>query len=109
MKRAVLRLFGPGGKYEQLRSRINGLVLFGDPARQPGPARISSIPALYRNPPGWGISRLIVPDWLNAITCSITAEGPSGPDMYACTPGDNVPPDDETLLPLFYDWFVRAE
>lgn len=109
MKRSILRLFGSGGKFEHLRSRINGLVLFGDPSRQPGPARISSIPALYRNPPGWGISRLLVPDWLNAITYSITTEGPSGPDMYACTAGDNVPPDDETLLPLFYEWFVQAE
>jgi len=109
MKRAVLRLFGPGGRFERLQGRINGLVLFGDPSRQPGPARTSSIPALYRNPPGWGISRLLVPDWLNGITYSITTEGPSGPDMYACTPGDDVPPDDDTLLPLFYEWFVRAE
>jgi hypothetical protein len=109
IKRAVLRLFGPGGRFEDRRGRINGLVLFGDPSRQPGPVRINSIPALHRNPPGWGISRLLVPDWLNAITYSITTEGPTGPDMYACTAGDNIAPDDETLLPLFYEWFVEAE
>jgi hypothetical protein len=42
------------------------------------------------------------PDWLKELVCSITAERPSGPDTYACTT-------DDTALPLFYEWFVKAE
>jgi len=96
MVKAVLRLFGDGGKYAYLRHRINGLILFGNPARQPGLCRIGR--NLWMPAPGWGISRDTFPDWLNAITYSITTVG----DMYACA-------EDNTLLPGFYDWFVEAE
>lgn len=89
---AVARLFGDGGKYEHLRGRINGLIQFGSPSKQPGPTKTGN------NPKGWGISRKVRPAWLAALTWSITANG----DVYACTT-------DNTLLPLFYEWFVLAE
>jgi hypothetical protein len=98
MAKAVARLFGDGGKYSMLRDRINGLILFGNPARQPGLCRIGSNPKVFMDAPGWGISRDILPQWLNNITYSITTVG----DMYACT-------EDNTLLPGFYDWFIQAE
>lgn len=95
MKKAVARLFGTGGRYEAYRARINGLILFGDPTRQPGPVKGQS--AGY-NPPGYGIARYVAPIWLEALTYSITTNG----DMYACT-------QDDTMLPGFYAWFVKAE
>lgn len=91
-KETVARLFGDGGRFRHLRNRINGLVLFGDPTRRPGPTRVGN------NPKGWGIARKTFPVWLEAKTWSITTNG----DMYACTT-------DDTLLPLFYEWFVKAE
>jgi hypothetical protein len=95
MKKAIARQFGDGGRFEKLRSRINGLILFGDPSRQPGPVKGQS--AGY-SPPGWGIARYLAPKWLEAISYSITTNG----DMYACTA-------DDTLLPGFYRWFIEAE
>jgi hypothetical protein len=92
IKHSVVRMFGDGGKYEHLRSRINGLVLFGDPTRAPGPTKVGN------NPAGWGISRWDAPEWVDALTWSITNNG----DMYACTT-------DDTLIKLFYPMFVRAE
>lgn len=94
MKRYFAQAFGDGGKYERLRDRLNGLLLFGDPARQPGPTKVGN------NPVGWGIARDVYPAWLNNITWSITVETPA-PDFYAA--------DDDEIRPLFYDWFIRAE
>ena len=66
MEDALERLFGDGGKYAPLRSRINGTLMFGNPSRQKGEG-----PA-----PGWGISRKIRQSWLRAVTTSITATSP---------------------------------
>jgi len=84
MKRSVQRLFGPGGKYELIRDRINGLLMVGDPSK-----------------PGTGIARLVyVPaDWVTALTHDITNESPT-PDFYA-EASDNI-------RPMFYEWFVKA-
>lgn len=93
IKKSVARLFS--GRFEKLRSRINGLVLFGDPSRQKGPVKGQS--AEY-NPRGYGIARYQAPVWLERLTYSITVNG----DMYACA-------GDDTLLPGFYRWFIAAE
>lgn len=95
IKKAVARMFGDGGRFAGLRTRINGLVLFGDPSRQRGPVKGQS--AGY-SPRGWGIARYEAPGWLEQLTSSITTNG----DMYACT-------EDDTLLPGFYRWFIEAE
>lgn len=95
IKKAFARLFGDGGRFAALRSRINGLLLFGDPSRQRGPVK-GQTPAY--SPRGWGIARYDAPAWLEQLTYSITTNG----DMYACT-------EDDTLLPGFYRWFVKAE
>jgi hypothetical protein len=95
MKKAVNRLFGKGGRFEKLRARINGLLLFGDPSRQRGPVKGQG-PGY--NPPGYGIARWLAPAWLEKLTYSITTNG----DMYACT-------QDDTMLPEFYAWFVKAK
>lgn len=97
MKRAVAKLFGDGGRFEKLRSRINGLLLFGDPSRRRGPVNRGAGVEGY-NPRGWGIARYEGPAWLEAVTYSITTDG----DMYACA-------GDDTLLAGFYRWFVLAE
>lgn len=85
IKRAMARLFGPGGKYEHLRPRINGIIAFGDPTK-----------------PNTGIARLdwTAPDWLTALTHDITNESPT-PDFYAEAA--------DHIRPLFYQWFIRAE
>lgn len=93
MKRSVNRLFGTG-RYAILRDRINGLLFFGDPARQPGPTKVGN------NPVGSGISRWVAPAWLEALTWSITVETPAM-DFYAAC--------DDDIRPLFYEWFVRAK
>lgn len=106
MKCAVNRLFGDGhgpgtnndgvpGRFSALRSRINGLILFGDPTRQPGQTKVGN------SPPGWGIARKVFPQWLNDLTWSITAEGPGAPDFYAAC--------DDEIRPLFYAEIVQAE
>lgn len=95
MKKSVARLFGPGGKYALIRDRINGLILFGDPTRQKGRTKVGN------TPPGWGIARWIAPEWLEALTWSITVESPGAPDFYAAC--------DDEIRPLFYDWFVKAD
>lgn len=91
IKRATAALFGDGGKYALLRDRINGLLLFGDPARQPGPTKVGN------SPPGSGISRWVAPPWLQALTWSITINN----DFYAAC--------DDEIRPLFYAWFIKAE
>lgn len=97
MKKAVVRLFQDGGRFAEFRSRINGLILFGDPSRAPGPVKRGAGREGY-HPRGWGIARYDSPQWIDDLTWSITTDG----DMYACT-------EDDTLLPGFYAWFVRAE
>lgn len=85
--------FGDGGQYAVLRDRINGALLCGSPGRQPGRTKVGNTPV------GWGISRIVYPAWLNAITWSITVETPA-PDFYAA--------DADEIRPLFYEWFIRA-
>lgn len=80
MLEAVLALFGDGGRFKALRSRINGLILFGNPAT-----------------PGTGIARKSFPPWLNALTHNINVHD----DFYAVA--------EDRIRPLFYEWFVRAE
>ena len=95
LKQAADKLFGDGGKYQSLRPRINGLVLFGDPARKPGPTKVGN------NPPGSGIARTqTFPAWLEDLVWDITNQSPT-PDFYACVT--------DKIRPLFYEWFVRAE
>lgn len=94
MKRSVARLFGDGGRYAHLRPRINGVIAFGDPTRKPGPTKVGN------NPPGHGISNWTAPDWLEALTWSITNQSPT-PDFYAaCT---------SKIARLAYEVIVRAE
>jgi hypothetical protein len=93
MVRFVAKHFGDGGEFASIRDRINGLLICGNPARQPGQTKVGNTPV------GWGIARDIYPAWLNAITWSITVETPS-PDFYAAC--------DDEIRPLFYDWFIRA-
>lgn len=94
MVRFVNKHFGDGGQFACLRDRVNGLVLCGNPARQPGQTKIGNTPV------GWGISRLVYPAWLNALTWSVTVETPS-PDFYAACADE--------IRPLFYEWFIKAE
>ena len=95
LKQAAVKLFGDGGRYQNLRPRINGLVLFGDPARKPGPTKVGN------NPPGSGIARTVTfPKWLEDLTWDIVNESPT-PDFYACVT--------DKIRPLFYEWFIRAE
>lgn len=92
LKQAIEKLFGPGGRYELIRDRINGLVLFGDPARRPGPTKFGT------NPKGRGIAqKRTFPQWLEALVWDIVNEG----DFYACVT--------DKIRPLFYEWFIRAE
>ncbi|HOY80593.1 MAG TPA: peptidoglycan-binding domain-containing protein [Rhodoglobus sp.] len=77
---AVLALFGDGGKFAIIRDRINGLILFGNPAT-----------------PVTGIARKTFPDWLNALTVNINTRN----DFYAVAK--------DKVRPLFYEWFIEAE
>jgi hypothetical protein len=95
IKQAAKILFGDNGKYAALRPRINGLILFGDPARRPGPTKVGT------NPPGRGIAQKITyPAWLEALVWDIVNQSPT-PDFYAAVT--------DHIRPLFYDWFIRAE
>ena len=73
-------LFGPGGKYELIRDRINGLILFGNPAT-----------------PGTGIARKVFPEWINRLVHNINVKN----DFYAVAK--------DKVRPLFYEWFIEAE
>lgn len=77
---AMAELFGDGGEFAHLRSRINGVICFGNPATQ-----------------GTGIARRILPDWLNRLTRNINHPN----DFYAVA--------NDKIRPLFYEWFVKAE
>lgn len=85
---------GPG-KYRHLRSRINGVIQFGNPSRQPGKTKVGN------NPPGYGIARKKRPAWLNALVWDIVTQSPGAPDFYAAVTDD--------IRPLFYEWFIEAE
>lgn len=80
MEDAVARLFGDGGKYAHLRSRINGLIQFGNPSKK-----------------DTGIARKKRPDWLYALVRNVTTKG----DFYAEAA--------DSIRPLFYAEIVRAE
>lgn len=80
MEDAVARLFGDGGKYVHLRSRINGLIQFGNPSKK-----------------DTGIARKKRPDWLYALVRNVTTKG----DFYAEAT--------DSIRPLFYAEIVRAE
>ncbi len=77
---AVKELFGDGGEFAAIRDRINGLIVFGNPATAVT-----------------GIARKTFPDWVNALTRNINTSN----DFYAIAKDD--------IRPLFYEWFVRAE
>ena len=94
MEDAVEKLFGDGGPYEDYRSRINGLIQFGNPSRQPGRTKVGN------KPPGSGIARKTRPKWLSDLVWDIVTESPK-PDFYAAC--------DDEIRPLFYEWFIEAE
>lgn len=77
---AVLELFGDGGEFELIRDRINGLIVFGNPAT-----------------PVTGIARKVYPAWLVALMRNINTVD----DFYAVAR--------DKIRPLFYEWFIRAE
>lgn len=80
MREAINDLFGDGGDFELIRDRINGLILFGDPAT-----------------PITGIARKTFPSWLNHLVREVNTTD----DFYAVAK--------DKIRPLFYEWFVRAE
>lgn len=80
MEDALVRLFGDGGKYAKLRSRINGVIQFGNPSKDKT-----------------GIARKKRPQWLLDLVRNITAKG----DFYAEAT--------DSIRPLFYAEVVRAE
>lgn len=84
MRRAVAELFGDGGEFAHLRSKLNGVVNFGDPSK-----------------PETGIARTTwqAPAWLNARSHYITTKG----DFYAEVPAS------DKIRPAFYGAIVQAE
>lgn len=80
MEDALVLLFGDGGPYESLRSRINGVIQFGNPSKK-----------------GTGIARKARPDWLYRLVHDITTRG----DFYAEATDE--------IRPLFYAEIVTAE
>lgn len=77
---AVLTLFGDGGEFELIRDRINGLILFGNPAT-----------------PGTGIARKVYPSWLVGLMRNINMEN----DFYAVAP--------DAIRPAFYAEIIQAD
>lgn len=77
---AIKEMFGDGGEFAHLRSRINGIICFGNPATQ-----------------GTGIARKVFPDWLNRLTRNVNHDN----DFYAVA--------NDKIRPLFYEWFVKAD
>lgn len=77
---SILRLFGDGGRFAHLRNRINGIIMFGNPAT-----------------PGTGIARRTFPAWLNALTRNINYAN----DFYAVAP--------DAIRPAMYGIIVQAE
>lgn len=77
---AVAELFGDGGEFELIRDRINGLILFGNPAT-----------------PVTGIARKVYPAWLTALMRNINTTD----DFYAVAKDD--------IRPAFYAEIIKAE
>lgn len=92
LQRAAAELFGEDGEFESQRHRLRMAVMLGNPTRVPGPTKLGN------NPKGAGIARWYPPDWLQDATVDITTHD----DLYACATNN-------TLVPLFYPWFVKAE
>ena len=91
MRRALAELFGNSGEFAHLRPRINGVINFGDPSRHAGRTKVGNTPK------GSGIARYTAPQWLEDLTWSISSNG----DFYSAC--------DDTIRPLFYEWFIKAE
>lgn len=77
---ALEHLFGDGGEFELLRDRLNGVLQLGNPSKAQT-----------------GIARKTRPEWLRKLIVNITTTG----DFYAEAT--------DTIRPLFYEWFIRAE
>ena len=80
MLEAATELFGDGGEFEHLRPRINGIIVFGNPATRTT-----------------GIARKSFPEWVEKLTHNINTKD----DFYAVAL--------DRIRPLFYEWFIRAE
>lgn len=80
LRRSIKRLFGPGGPFEDIRDRINGLILFGDPGT-----------------PGTGIARTSYDPWLERLVTDINYNN----DFYAKAP--------DAIRPAFYAIIVEAD
>lgn len=80
MEDALVRLFGDGGKYRHLRSRINGVIQFGNPSKR-----------------DTGIARKVRPEWLYALVHNLNHPN----DFYAEAP--------DAIRPPFYKLIVEAE
>lgn len=77
---ALVRLFGDGGKYAHLRSRINGVIQFGNPSKRTT-----------------GIARKARPEWLYALVHNLNHPN----DFYAEAP--------DAIRPVFYAEIVQAD
>lgn len=77
---AVLELFGDGGEFALIRDRINGLILFGNPAT-----------------PVTGIARKTYPAWLTGLMRNVNTSD----DFYAVAKDD--------IRPAFYAEIIKAE
>lgn len=80
MEDALVRLFGDGGRFAHLRSRINGVVQFGNPSKRTT-----------------GIARKIRPEWLYALVHNLNHPN----DFYAEAP--------DNIRPPFYALIVEAD
>lgn len=80
MEDALVRLFGDGGKYALLRSRINGVIQFGNPSKRTT-----------------GIARKPRPEWLYSLVHNLNHPN----DFYAEAP--------DNIRPPFYKLIVEAD
>lgn len=80
MEDALVRLFGDGGRFAHLRSRINGVVQFGNPSTK-----------------GTGIARKVRPAWLDALIRNNNYDN----DFYAVAKDD--------IRPAFYAIIIEAD
>jgi Putative peptidoglycan binding domain len=82
IEEAVVKLFGPGGKYDLIRDRINGIIQYGNPSTR-----------------DTGIARKVRPDWLYRLVTNINKPN----DFYAVVPAN------DKIRPAFYNVIVEAE
>lgn len=80
MEDALVRLFGDGGRFARLRSRINGVIQFGNPSKR-----------------GTGIARKVRPQWLYDLVRNVTTTG----DFYAEATDE--------IRPAFYAIIIQAD